>query len=92
MSRSLCLTLELLFNFASLGRGGGQVVSVLALLQLSSLNPVTVYICQLYLKDKNREKEAGNGPFVKHLLKPNGCLFVLSSLKLENSFYKIIKY
>ena len=40
------------------GHGSNQVIGKIVLLNI---------YCQLYRKDKNKEKEAGNGPFKKCL-------------------------
>ena len=51
------------------GRGGGQVVSVLAFSNDQSSNPADVYcfFCKfVFEKSKNKQKEAGVGTFLKN--------------------------
>ena len=58
--------------FISMGRGGGQVVSVLAFYSNDpSSNAAEAYILSLkfvYEKNENEQKEDGVGPFKKNFL------------------------
>ena len=56
----------------AMGRGGGQVVSVLAIYSNDpSTNPAEAYSCFCFIvfeKNENIHKEAGVGPLEKHLM------------------------
>ena len=55
--------------FISMGRGGGQVVSVLAFYSNDpSSNAAEAYILSLKFVYENEQKEDGVGPFKKKLL------------------------
>ena len=57
------------FKIKTLGRGGGQVVRVLAFYSDDlSLNPAEAYTFSVkfvFEKNENKQKEAGVGPFKK---------------------------
>ena len=58
-------------NLSILGRGGYQVISVLTFYSDDpSSNPAVIYsfyYVNCLKKDENKQKEAGNGPFLKKL-------------------------
>ena len=78
-------------NFNILGRGGGQVVSVLALRRFCVRIPLkpTVFSVILCLKRTkiNKKKEAGIGPLFKKTLLLQSCKLKIC-LKLK---HKVIK-
>ena len=78
----------------NLGRGGGQVVSVLAFYSDDpSSNPAEVYnfsVKLLLKRMKINKKEAGVGPFKKNLI---WMVFPISNFwKLENSYKCVSGY
>ena len=61
-------------NFWTLGRGGGQEVSVLTFYSDDpSLNPAEAYCFSVqfvFEMNENKQKEAGVGPFLKKTFEP----------------------
>ena len=69
-------------RLAIMGRGGGQMVSMLAFYSDdSSLNPAVKFVFE---KNKNRQKEAGVGPFFLKKISNQRIWYIRSAVEIYN--------